>query len=271
MVRRDRAARDAAIGFGLWCLLWWIGTAQRDRDWVIAMPLLAWPMANGIAGLLELRQRAAILVIGGVPLIWSVVVLSAWPTSDNRILVPLNVLSPIVPASDSAGEGRGEETEDLALSVNRVWMNLAPEYRKERWLLVGSADAFRWIPHAVLGGTWDSDPWQKIVPSGNFESDEAIAAAVRTLRREGLRYLVIDWAGLSHLDHSDRRARSSTYRDRILQLQRSGVLRLIDWELPSNRAQCFEIVDDLDARDRRTSRGSQLLNAKFVHRGVLRE
>jgi hypothetical protein len=219
IVRRDRAARDAAIGFGLWCLLWWIGTAQQDRDWVIAIPLLAWPMANGIAWLLDRRQRLALSVIGGIPLIWSVVVLCAWPTSDNRILVPLNVLAPIVPAGERAGEGRGKEAEDLALSVNQIWIDLDQDKQKERWLLVGSADAFRWLPNVALAG---EEAWGT----------------------EGLRFLVFDWAGLRNLDQVTGIDRSSVYRDRIQQWQRVGVLRPVAWDLSSSQAQCFEVVNE---------------------------
>jgi hypothetical protein len=219
IVRRDRAAWDAAIGFVLWCFLWWIGTAQQDRDWVIAMPLLAWPMANGTAWLLERRQRVALSFIGGIPLIWSVVVLCAWPTSDNRILVPLNVLAPIVPVGERAGEGRGTQAEDLAMSVNGIWIDLEQEKQKERWLLVGSADAFRWLPNVALA------------------SEEAWGT-------EGFGFLVFDWAGLRNLDQMTGSDRSSVYRDRIQQWQRDGVLRLVAWDLSSSQAQCFEVVNE---------------------------
>jgi len=254
-VSKHRSARDAGVGFGVWCLVWWFWTGRQDRDWVIALPLLAWPMAGGIAWMRERGQGGGLAAICSVAWSWSILVLCAWPIADNRLLVPLNVLAPIVLTdAPQAGKGRGgAEPGDLATSVNQTWMTLASEYQTERWLLVGSADAFRWIPQAVLAGTWDLDPWEGIVHSESSKSDEEIAAAVRTLSRDGLRYLVFDWAGLSHLDHFDGRDRCSTYRDRILRLQRSGTLRLIEWELPSNRAQCFEIIDQVRVATRVSS------------------
>lgn len=239
---RDRTARDAGVGFGVWCLVWWLLTSRHDRDWVIALPLLAWPMAGGIAWVRERGQGGALAAISGTALIWSTLVLCAWPTSDNRLLVPLAVLAPIVPSDERAGEGRGGNAQDLASMVNRTWTTLPPEQQKERWLLVGSADAFRWLPDSVVAGTRDRNPWERIIGSWKDENDDSVAAAKEAFARERLRFLVFDWAGLRHRDPAKGGGLSNVYRDRILQLQRSGVLRPVRWELSSGRAQCFEVI-----------------------------
>jgi len=245
---RDRAGRDAGIWFCLWCLLWWIATPQQDRDWVLALPLLAWPMASGVVWLRERGQGILLLAVGGLALAWSIMVLNAWPTSDNRLLVPLDSLSPVVALVDT-GEGRGGGTAraDLAPSVNRIWNGLDNEQKRKKWLLLGSADAFRWLPNVDLCGTHDDHPWGKSLK--DWESDSDLVRVTRqSLEQNKIGYVVLDWEGWKYRDRLLGTNRESKYRDAIRVLQQNGAFRRVEWEFDSGRAECYEVIEASSAK-----------------------
>ncbi len=243
-IARNRTARELGIGFILVCAIWWILTPQQDRDWVIAVPLLAWPMASGIDWMRERGSSALLAAISGAALVWSVLVLAAWPMSDNRLLVPIEELAPITVTDHLAGhpaeKGRGGEKADLAVSVNSVWNGLRGEDRKRRWLLVGSADTFRWLPKVDAYGMDDVDPWESLIME--IESrNKPIASIQEGLLECGIDYLVLDWEGIRFRDRFLAMNREAMYRNRIHELQQAGLLRRIDWSIESSRSDCFEI------------------------------
>jgi hypothetical protein len=237
---RHRAGRDAGLWFGVWCLLWWIMTPQQDRDWVLAMPLLAWPMASGIAWLSEQGQRVLLVAICGISLAWSIVALCAWPTSDNRLLVPLRSLAEVVSVED-VEQGRGVRV-DIAPSVNRCWNRLDREQKNDLWLLLGSADTFRWLPKVELYGTYDANPWGELLENWDTHLDP-----VRDFRglilQNRIGHLVLDWQGLMSRDQLLGIESEPRYRNAIQKLQQMGVLKRVDWGVDSSRAECYEVVD----------------------------
>lgn len=240
LVSRNRTARDLGIGFIVACVIWWILTPQQDRDWVIAVPLLAWPMASGVAWMRERGSSALLAAISGAALVWSVLVLAAWPMSDNRLLVPIEQLAPITESDHRAEQGRGVAKADLAVSVNSVFNGLSGEDRRRRWLLVGSADTFRWLPKVDAYGINDVDPWESL----NLEIDsqnKPIASVQEGLLECGIDYLVLDWEGIRYRDRFLAMNREAMYRNRIHELQQAGLLRRIDWSIESSRSECFEI------------------------------
>jgi hypothetical protein len=218
-------------------------TPQQDRDWVLAVPLLAWPMASGVVWLRERGQGGLLLAIGIIALVWSVMVLNAWPTSDNRLLVPLASLSPVIANTDS-GQGRGGETErvDLAPSVNRIWSGLGNEQKREAWLFLGSADAFRWLPAVDLCGSYDNHPWGELVEGWESRSDP-VRASRDILEQNKIGYVVLDWEGWKYRDRLLGTKSESKYRDAIRILQQAGAFRRVDWEFDSGRAECYEVVE----------------------------
>jgi len=244
---RNRAARDLGIGFVVVCVIWWILTPQQDRDWVIAVPLLAWPMASGIVWMKERGISVLLAAISGAALVWSVLVLVAWPTSDNRLMVPLEALVRITDSSTRAEQGREGERADLAVSVNSLWNRLEGKDRKGRWLLVGSADTFRWLPRADAYGIYDVDPWESLIMEIESQN-KPIAGIQRGLVEFGIGYLVLDWEGIRFRDRVLAMNREAMYRDRVQELQQTGLLRRIDWPIESSRSECFEIVGETKER-----------------------
>jgi hypothetical protein len=237
---RHRAGRDAGIWFGVWCLLWWMMTPQQDRDWVLAMPLLAWPMASGIAWLSERGQRVLLIAICGISLAWSIIALCAWPTSDNRLLVPLESLATIISEED-AEQGRGVRF-DMAPSVNRIWNRLDRERKNDPWLLLGSADAFRWLPNVELYGTYDTNPWEELVEKWDTHLDPVRDFRSLILKNQ-IGHLVLDWQGFMFRDQLLGTQREPRCRNAIQMLQQMGVLKRVEWDFDSSRAECYEVVD----------------------------
>jgi len=237
---RHRAGRDAGIWFGVWCLLWWMMTPQQDRDWVLAMPLLAWPMASGVAWLHEREQRVMLIAICGISLAWSIVALCAWPTSDNRLLVPLESLATIISDQD-AEQGRGVRV-DMAPSVNRIWNRLDRERKNDLWLLLGSADAFRWLPKVEVYGAYDNDPWVELLEKWDTHLDPGRDFR-NLISKNKVGYLVLDWQGLMSRDQLLGTQSEPRYRNAIQKLQQTGVLKRVEWEFDSSRAECYEVVD----------------------------
>ncbi len=247
LIARDRAARDLGIGFLICCVVWWIFTPQQDRDWVIAVPLLAWPMASGIGWMRERGSSVLLAAMSGVALVWSVLVLMAWPMSDNRLLVPIEELAPITVTDHRAEQGRGGEREDLAVSVNSVWNRLEAGDRNGRWLLVGSADTFRWLPKGDAYGVYHVDPWESLIMEIESQKNP-IASIPQGLLDRGIGYLVMDWEGIRFRDRFLAMNREAMYRNRIHELQQAGLLRRIDWSIESSRSECFEIPNEVVER-----------------------
>jgi hypothetical protein len=186
LFRSDRRSRDA-MGLGcIWLLVWWLFTEQLDRDWVIATPLIAWPASAGVSWLQRWTRGWVLMPCGWIALVWSVVVLSAWPLSDPRLLVPLERLTPSLElpthartaglATDPGREGpvgNAGELQGWSASMQTAprycdWINSdaasrhialgtdeSHEDSRRKWLVVGNADTFFLQVPTLSSGVWD--------------------------------------------------------------------------------------------------------------------
>jgi hypothetical protein len=240
---RSRIGRDVGIAFGVWCVVWWIVTPQQDRDWVIAVPLLAWPMASGIAWMQEHGGRVLLAAISGVALVWSIVVLAAWPTSDNRLLAPWETLVVLVD-EDEVGQGRAGERIDLAPLVNSLWSGLGEDQRAKKWLLFGSGDAFRWLPAVEVDGPENAGQWSKWLDGLETHKDP-VRICHQRLRDNRIGYIVVDWMGWMRGDQAQGANREASYRKIIERLLQSGALRRLEWRRSGVYAECYEVVAEI--------------------------
>jgi hypothetical protein len=240
---RNRVGRDVGIAFGVWCILWWIVTPQQDRDWVIAVPLLAWPMASGIAWMQTHGVRFLLAAIAGVALAWSIVVLAAWPTSDNRLLAPWETLVVLV-EEDAVGQGRGGESRDLAPIVNSLWNGLSENQRAKKWLLLGSGDAFRWLPAVEVDGPENAGQWSTWMDEWQTQKDP-VRICHQRLRENRVGYVVVDWMGWMRGDQVQGTTREASYRTIIERLLQSGALRRLEWRRSGVYAECYEVVAEI--------------------------
>jgi hypothetical protein len=247
MFSRNRVGRDVGVAFGVWCILWWTVTSQQDRDWVIAVPLLAWPMASGIAWMQAHGVRFLLAAIAGVALAWSIVVLCAWPTSDNRLLVPWENLVVIVDedtAEDIAEQGRGGESRDLAPLVNSLWNGLRENQRAQKWLLLGSGDAFRWLPDVEVDGPENTGQWNKWLDAWETQKDP-VRACHQRLRENRVGFVVVDWAGWMRADQAQGTRSEARYRNMIQQLLQAGAVKRLEWRRKGGQAECYEVVAEI--------------------------
>jgi len=268
---RDRTNR-MVIGFV--CVggaMWWLFTTRMDRDWVWGTAVLAWPAASGVAWLQRHRQRWLLMGVGWISLSWSVVVLAAWPTCDNRLLVPITQLAPIatqqsgdVTLSAAAEQGRGPITAPAYIAwLNDYWLN-SPNLaeRHSEILMVGTADTFRCVMPTRSVGLRDRGLWEELVDACETELRNPrlqtenpiprLADCSRILQRERVSHLLLDWGALRGRDEALGLQREARYRDTLNQLQSGGVVQQVPWGFLSSDAELFEILDrdNMDAYTR---------------------
>ncbi len=251
----------AKTALGWWCaawLVWWLLTPHMDRDWVLMTPLLSWPAAHGLAWLQRQRQRWPILAVGLLSLVWSVVVLAAWPTCDNRLLVPLRILASSVPEESNAepsdreglgaGQGRANEGTDAATAprylhwLNSNWESLAAGFEGNRGLLlVGSADAFRFMMPTHINGLYDLSLWDDLVDK--IEANDLEPQTIRDKwAGQGISHIVFDWRSLRGRDRVLGIERETRYRNAIRQLVAQNLVRQEPWAFLSSDAECFVVI-----------------------------
>jgi hypothetical protein len=130
----------------------------------------------------------------------------------------------------------------MAPSVNRIWNRLDRERKNEPWLLLGSADAFRWLPNVELYGTYDTNLWGELVGKWDTHLDP-VRDFRKLISKNKVGYLVLDWQGVMSRDQLLGTQSEPRYRNAIQKLQQMGVLKRVEWEFDSSRAECYEVVD----------------------------
>jgi len=280
--RWDRRMRFASAWLAVWVVVWWLATEHRDKDWVIATPLLAVPAAAGIGWLQRSGGGWALAPSLFAAWAWAVVVLGGWPLSDPRWLTPLSELTPRSMSSmassenvgtGGAGEGRGENPSAQAKHWGRSapmyvdWIHTiasrhaSPESVDPVWWLVGTSDTF-FLEVPTLTNGWRDREWiedliDTMRASGDRGWDEADAAR-RWLQDRRVGYVVVDWQGWERSEQALGTRREGAVRDAIATLQSMGCIQRVDWEVPPEVAECYRVLGNSSRKaDAARDKGSE--------------
>jgi len=280
--RWDTWVRTSVLWWSGWMLLWWLATERMDRDWVLATPLLAWPAAAGIQKLQRSTGPWILAPVCYVALVWSALLMSAWPMSDPRWLAPLGALTPwgnVPPteqmvneansssetsgrdARNGVGHGGPEEGDSVAVAWHRVapvycrWVNetsrgkaSSDPSKKLQWMIVGNSDTF-FLTVPTLSSSLRDRCWMDdvlaVMERASAEGHDEATETERWLRERNVGYILIDWQGMHVRDELRHVDRESALRDAVGKLQEMGCLKRLSWPFASGDADCFEVVTPL--------------------------
>jgi hypothetical protein len=179
-----------------------------------------------------------------IAIVWSVVVLPVWPTSDNRLLVSLERLSrrghaALVDSVDQTAATMKPEANpvtqtDYASVFRLVVASQAAAGPQMKVLLVGESDDFDFLSDCTSNGPFDRGLLDKCVELTTRQSESL-------LRAEGVTYVLVVWSGVQYRERLTDRKIESDYRSTISQLVTDSYLTPIPWEISSSQAELFRV------------------------------
>ncbi len=231
----------AVVWSGAWISLWWLLSRRLDRDWVGVLFLFSFPAALGIRWMMD---RAWPYCLGGMlttAIVWSVLVIPTWPTSDNRILMSIQSLDSTLahapPASRSPAEAPKPEDVDSKSVIGTLNALIEQELQMDsnsKLLLVGSNDDFGLLcdsaPFSPVFGLPGTDPRQRSQPQW-----------LDSLRSKKVTHIALLWPEIIEWDQKYGLKTESSYREFLAEGMSLGWLDPIVLELNSSRVQLFRV------------------------------
>ncbi len=212
-----------------WMVLWWVGSMRLDRDWVGSLFLLAWPAALGANWIAGLFRGYAMFAFVLIAILWSVVVIPIWPTSDNRILVALAGIETRTSAKTSEED---LETSNYSREFNDWQKNNGSFNTKTKILLIGENDDFDLLADCVSSGPFDDGLFDKWI---DLSAQQIVAA----IGRQEISHLLVVWSGVRYRGKLTGRDRENDYRNAIEGMLKGSQLQLIPLGMNSSQAELF--------------------------------
>ena len=235
---RSLWSRVAILWFVYWVSIWWCFSMRQDRDWVGALMLLSWPAAAGVNWMARQVRGMWMMFFVSIAILWSVVVIPIWPTSDNRLCVGLD-------SFDSSKSSQiGSKLADGAVAVLPTFsgqfnakVHQGDGFKADsKLLLIGENDDFDLLVDCLSNGPFDQgllDKWLDL-PAKELGS---------LLRAHGISHVLVAWSGVQYRDRLTGRETESKYRTAISELLGDSQLTPIRWEINSSQAELFQVIE----------------------------
>ncbi len=226
----------AIVWFVYWVSIWWFFSTRKDRDWVGALILLAWPAASGAHWIAKRAQGYFLMVLVSIGIVWSVVVIPIWPTSDNRMLVALQNMDR---SADSLMRSKLSD-EDVVVTKSYLGQFNALMRRSEadatswRVLLIGESNDFELLADCDSNGSFSQgnmDRWRDL-------SANELAFLCRS---HGFTHILIVWSGVQYRERLTGVETERSYRRAIEKLVSDSQITPIPWEINSSYAELFQV------------------------------
>ena len=238
MFGRSALSRVAIFWFVYWVSIWWCCSTRQDRDWVGALILLCWPAASGAHWMARQVYGMWMMFFVSIAILWSVVVIPIWPTSDNRLFVGLDSFN------NTSASQSGSKTADSEVAM-------LPTFSREfntkvhqgdgftansKLLLIGENDDFELLVDCLSNGPFDQgllDKWLGL-PAKEVGS---------LLRSHGISHVLVVWSGVQYREGLTGRQTESKYRIVINELLGDSQLVPIRWEINSSKGELFQVIE----------------------------
>lgn len=231
----------AVVWSGAWISVWWLLSRRLDRDWVGVLFLFSIPAALGVRWMMD---RAWPYCLGGIlamAIVWSVLVIPTWPTSDNRILMSIQSLDSTLANAPHAGKGPAEapKLEDVDTKSVIGTLNAFIEQElhmdcKSKLLLVGSNDDF--------GLLCDSSPFSSVFGlPGSGPGQGSTNQWMDSIRSAKVTHIALLWPEIIEWDQKYGQKAESSYREFLAEGMSRGWLDPVVLELNSSRVQLFRV------------------------------
>ena len=231
----------AWVWSGAWIFVWWLLSRRLDRDWVGVLFLFSFPAALGIRWMMD---RAWPYCLGGmltIAMVWSVLVIPSWPTSDNRILMSIQSLDSTLVHTPLVGRSPAEAPKPEDVDTKSVIGTLNALIEQElhmdslsKLLLVGSNDDF--------GLLCDSAPFSSVFElPGTDPRQRSQPQWMDSLRSEKVTHIALLWPEIVQWDQKYGQKTESSYREFLAEGMSLGWLDPVVLELNSSRVQLFRV------------------------------
>jgi len=222
-----------------WLAIWWGLSVRQDRDWVGALFFLAWPCAIGANWIKSQARGYFMFLLVSIAIVWSVVVIPIWPTSDNRILVALNSIDSGVNTltRSKAADGYATPVGTYAGQFNAVLKRSDRTNLPTKVLLIGENDDFDLLAECVSNGAFGESLLDEC---SDLTSKERVAA----FRIRGISHLLVVWTGVRYRENLTGQSRETKYRSTLAKMLRESHLQSIPWEMNSSQAELFLVNED---------------------------
>ncbi len=235
---RTALSRVAIFWFVYWVSVWWCFSTRQDRDWVGALILLSWPAAAGAHWMARQVRGMWMMFFVSIAILWSMVVIPIWPTSDNRLFVGLDSFDSN--KSSQVGsklmDGEVAVLPTLSNQFNAMAHQEGGFKTDSKLLLIGENDDFDWLVDCLSNGPFDQgllDQWQDL-PAKEVGS---------LLRSHGISHVLVAWTGVQYRERLTGREIESKYRTAISELLRDSQLAAIRWEINASQAELFQVIE----------------------------
>ena len=228
----------AIFWFVYWVSIWWCFSMRQDRDWVGALILLSWPAAAGSHWMARQVRGMWMMFFVSIAILWSVVVIPIWPTSDNRLFVGLDSFD----SNKSAQTGsKWVDGEVAVLPTFSSQFNAKAKqgdgFKKDsKLLLIGENDDFDLLVDCLSNGPFDQglfDNWLGL-PAKEVGS---------LLRSHGISHVLVAWSGVQYREQLTGLETESKVRTAISELLGDSQLAPIRWEINSSQAELFQVIE----------------------------
>ena len=213
-----------------WSTLWWLFSPRFDRDWTGSLLFLAWPAASGISWMMGCANRYWLALLVTVGILWSVVVIPIWPTSDNRILVAIEA------AQGSKLEDEIDESnpKDHIQLLNRMLLDGQHLDQYSKLVLVGDNDDFGLLCPAISYGPFDRSLWDELLDTAPEQRQAA-------MNRKGITHVVIIWSGISDQEREFGIKLEPRLRSFLDEMLEANQLSAISWQFNSSQTELYRV------------------------------
>ncbi len=224
-----------------WVMIWWLFSLRLDRDWVGSLFLLAWPAAIGTKWMAAFIRGTYMFGLVLIAMVWAVVVIPIWPTSDNRILVALDQIEIGSSTKGTGPADRSESPHGIVESVsysrqfNESWMKTMPFEPRAKVLLIGETDDFDLMADCLSNGPFDEGWFDKAIGLSPEETGAMF-------RKQGITHLLVVWSGVRYRAKWTGQDNEDEYRKTIEGLRERSQLQSILWGIDASQAELFLVM-----------------------------
>jgi hypothetical protein len=203
-----------------WLAAWWMVTPGWDRDCLGVCFLASWFVAFGGNWYLGERRALGLVLVAFIALVWSVVVIPIWPTSDQRILVGIQSM-------------RNKDRWQLVEENHAIGRSTA----RTKMLLIGDRDDFDEKVMCLGQGEYEPSLWDQI--------DAGSAAAREELLRDHqITHLYVQWQSVRERDFLKNGETEVKVRRVLGEMQAEGQIQLVGSGNSPSPGDLFRVITD---------------------------
>ncbi|MEQ1828072.1 MAG: hypothetical protein ABL921_19075 [Pirellula sp.] len=208
-----------AIGWSAyWISVWWMFSPRLDRDWIGVSFFLAWPAAAVIHWFMNGNKSLGLATHVGIVMVWSLIVIPIWPTSDNRIFVSMR---------DVRMLGRLDP-------MNMIGQEFGPN-QSSRVFLLGESDDFDERFHCESNSPFEYGFLDEMIASSQSQRMDL-------MHSRGLTHIYVSWDGIRERHEQARSASESEVKRVLAEMQAHAQIKRVGSTSNPPNGDLFQVM-----------------------------